>query len=136
MTGVRRPDPDPAGSLDHEPQLPAAQLVESRSPDYCENDSSRWVLEQAVPIERRAIGDPMRLTREHRPDRERDVLRCGAGAERTERPHDEVAASDAIDQAPVDQARDEVRGGLGREPTALGDVACRERLLALCRELV
>src|SRR5712691_11404440 len=94
------------------------------------------MLEQAVPVERGAICDPMRLAGKESSDRQRDVLGDGARAKRSERAHDVVAARDAVDQAPMDQPRQKVRSGLRRELTELLHVVGCEDFLAFHRKLV
>ena len=136
MTGLDRADLDAVRSLEHHSERPAAQLAQGRTFADRENNPPRRMLEEAVPVEGRAVGDPVWPTGENGSDGKRDVLGGGACAKGAERAHDVVAAGNAVDEAPMDKPRQKVRSSLRREAGELFHVPRREGFLPLHSKLV
>ena len=80
MTGLDRADLDAVRSLEHHSERPAAQLAQGRTFADRENNPPRRMLEEAVPVEGRAVGEPVWPTGENGSDGKRDVLGGGACA--------------------------------------------------------
>ena len=136
MASLNCTDLDVVSPLEHHSERPAAELPEAGAFVGRKNDPPRRMLEETVPVKSRSISDPMWFARENCSNRERDVLGGGAGAKRAKRAHDVVAAGNAVDHAPANKAREEIRRSLWRELAQLFHFPSREGLLALHSKFV
>jgi hypothetical protein len=86
----------------------AADAFEFDAPWQSDLDCSRRVHEKSVVIEGRAKRDAMWLVREHRCDGQRDVLRCGTGAQLPQWPGSKDPTGDAVQKPSLDESSHQV----------------------------